>query len=326
MHVGWITRIAMMGFALCSIGCAIRGPQETVAEGRDVADSTATDERDDHRPPDDARPPLPIVQGTEATAFPSAVIVNMKNGPWQVSVCSGAVIAPRLVLTAGHCAVGDFDNWDVVAPYAGGQTAHASEAEVYDYTSTGDVVNANQHDVALLVLDSPITLTAYPQIDGVTAPSGTAVRSIGRVDDGVMSYTRLFVSQAIAIAPGNSWGHPHAYVSSEVIQPGDSGGPVVVDGSSPPRIVAVNSGAGGGIQVLARIDQVHGWIADQIAAHDVPDTPDPPADPCGGVTYEGQCDGAVLSWCDNGEVSTIDCGSHGRACGWDGGNGFYNCL
>ena len=54
----------------------------------------------------------PIVNGTAATAYTEAALINTDT-----FICSGAVIAPRIVLTAGHCVV-DASSWTVVAPYA----------------------------------------------------------------------------------------------------------------------------------------------------------------------------------------------------------------
>jgi len=55
------------------------------------------------------------------------------------------------------------------------------------------------------------------------------------------------------------------------------------------------------------------------------DTPIPPpkeggastGDPCGGLTYEGICDGNVAWWCDNSQIWYWDCASCGGVCGWD---------
>ncbi|MEZ4318853.1 MAG: hypothetical protein R3F61_15165 [Myxococcota bacterium] len=48
-------------------------------------------------------------------------------------------------------------------------------------------------------------------------------------------------------------------------------------------------------------------------------------DPCGGITYEGQCDGNVLSWCENEQVNTATCESP-NTCGYDSAQSYYNCL
>lgn len=44
--------------------------------------------------------------------------------------------------------------------------------------------------------------------------------------------------------------------------------------------------------------------------------------PCGTVSFEGQCAGKQLSYCD-GTVKSQACGG---CCGWDEANAFYNCL
>ncbi len=50
--------------------------------------------------------------------------------------------------------------------------------------------------------------------------------------------------------------------------------------------------------------------------------PTPGSGPCGGVSFEGQCSGGNLSYCDNG-LQTQTCQG---CCGWDAANGYYNCL
>ena len=53
---------------------------------------------------------------------------------------------------------------------------------------------------------------------------------------------------------------------------------------------------------------------------------DGPVDPCGGITYEGCCDDLVLTWCEAGEVMTIDCAeAPNPSCGWAETQGYYNC-
>src|SRR5688500_14095964 len=45
--------------------------------------------------------PQPIINGNPAFDYPEAVLINMDS-----SACSGALIAPSVVLTAGHCVYG----------------------------------------------------------------------------------------------------------------------------------------------------------------------------------------------------------------------------
>ena len=263
-----------------------------------------------------------IIGGQGAEAFPEAVLLDMEQGGQVTSICSGALIAPKVVLTAGHCVHG-YDGWRVKAPFAQNQKAYASSGKTYDWNSDGEYVDPNQHDVALVFLDTPIQLQTYPTLATQSVTIGSQVQNIGRINNGVASYSKLFISPPVATKKGSSYGFPLDYVTAETIQSGDSGGPVIVPGSH--KIVAVNSGGGGGTQVLARVDLVAAWIQQEIAAHPA-NTPAPVADPCNGITYEGECQAKKVVWCESSTVKQMDCAQSGRACGWDAGAGYFNCL
>ena len=47
------------------------------------------------------------------------------------------------------------------------------------------------------------------------------------------------------------------------------------------------------------------------------------ADPCGGITFDGCCDGALSVYCEEGELVIGDCGEEG--CGWLADDGWYDC-
>jgi hypothetical protein len=88
------------------------------------------------------------------------------------------------------------------------------------------------------------------------------------------------------VKPGTNWGFPKSYITEEVIQSGDSGGPVyLADAATPRTIVAVNSGGGGGTQVLARVDLVYAKIQEIIAQTSPTGTPAPAPAPtaCAGT-------------------------------------------
>jgi len=200
----------------------------------------------------------PIVNGQNATSYLEAALVNMPG-----TICSGAVIAPKVVLTAGHCVAGE-STFNVVAPYANKQSANGVSTWT-EYTQTGEFVNASKVDVAVIVLDKAIELASYPKLSQNGLGAGTKVVNVGRIDDGTASFSSLFYGKEVTVSAGSSYGFPYSYITEEVIQPGDSGGPVYLAGSSPRTIVAVNSGAGGGTQVLARVDLVYQKIQDIIA-------------------------------------------------------------
>jgi hypothetical protein len=199
-----------------------------------------------------------IVGGQRASAYQEAALIDAGS-----FICSGAILAPRVVLTAGHCVFGA-SSWKVTAPYAGRQTARARKRWT-PYVDGGDSVNPNANDVAVLVLDRPIQLASYPILARSPVQAGTRAVNVGRIRDGRASSTDLYVGRPLVLRPGAAEGWRFAYVSDEVIEEGDSGGPVYTAAGGARALVAVNSGAGGGTQLLARVDLAYDDIQRVIA-------------------------------------------------------------
>ena len=209
----------------------------------------------------------PIIGASKASAYPEAALVDMYKGGVLQAACSGSVIAPQVVLTAGHCVDG-FDSWKIRAPYtaSGVQTAQSSGGTTYDWAEGGsETVNPNHHDIGLIFLKTAITLTTYPTLATSAVANGTKIYNLGRINSGTLSNTDMYIGAATAVNGASSSGFPYDYISTDIIQSGDSGGPDILVGTH--QIVSVNSGAGGGTQVLARVDLLSSWIQSQIAAH-----------------------------------------------------------
>jgi hypothetical protein len=203
----------------------------------------------------------PIVLGTPATQHPEAVLVDLYQAGSLVGYCSGSLISPYVVLTAGHCVDG-FDGWTITAPFAFGQVARASTGLTLDYKGNGDTFNASQHDLGLVVLSAPIQISTYPTLAQGPVGDGSSVVNIGRVQDGTVSTSTLYQGMPVQVR--------------DEIQSGDSGGPVEASGLSTALIVAVNSAsaaimnganANGAYEYLARVDLGYAWIQQQIAAY-----------------------------------------------------------
>ena len=56
------------------------------------------------------------------------------------------------------------------------------------------------------------------------------------------------------------------------------------------------------------------------------DGPPPDQGGCGGVDYQGYCDGSRVVWCESGELHEKDCASQGLSCLWQDDAIGYNCL
>jgi len=56
------------------------------------------------------------------------------------------------------------------------------------------------------------------------------------------------------------------------------------------------------------------------------------SDPCGGISFEGCCEGDTVKWCENGEIAEVPCPeaaqggqADGPKCGWLASEGYYWC-
>lgn len=156
-----------------------------------------------------------IKNGTPATAYNEAVLVNG---------CSGVLTGPRTALTAGHCAAAKYT---VVAPNAGGQTATGTHS-VTNYT--GDAQRSL--DIRVITLDSDIVVDRYATLSVAPVPPGAVVRDIGRTLNGKHT-DLLWISEPVTIiGNGTSFGFPFNYgARPDVSEGGDSGGPIVLDGT-----------------------------------------------------------------------------------------------
>lgn len=228
-----------------------------------------------------------IVGGTPAVEYPESVVLKAPNGVG----CSGTVIAPLVVLTAGHCLVSGGVSWNVSAPYAGAQTAQTTGG-VTPYNDAGNpkYVNYSSHDVALLFLDRPIRV-GYPVLTREVFPSGYGLVNVGASVNGVSMGKPL---RGTPIASYNSPNFFYWWTSNNQAQleAGDSGGATYVPGTH--ILVGVNSGGRpGSDQVMARTDQVIDWLYEQMEIRGLQPSarPAPPWSACPG----GNCKRDLLN-------------------------------
>ena len=194
-----------------------------------------------------------------AIDYPYAARVDYAGGGGVYS-CSGTVIAPRVILTAAHCAN---DNAAVEASYAPGGRQTRRSTRVVKAPDGSDVA------LYLLTADQAFKLVAYPK-RALRVPSSFGARLVGRRAHGALTNDKLLVVSELlqAWSEGRTTPYVFADLSTGYVaaEHGDSGGALYFDGTR--EIAAVVHGGPDytkGYDTFARIDRV-GTLQVQIVA------------------------------------------------------------
>jgi hypothetical protein len=221
-----------------------------------------------------ASPAYAIKNGTPATAFPEAIVLTA-NG---FVPCSGVLLSPTVVLTAGHCSLGSTvaPSFAVTAPNAPDATGKPqTSTSSHDWSPYNDDVKTSS-DVRLVFLDTPITIATYPTIQKTEVAAGTKVVDVGRALNGTITQTDYVSPEVVINGDASSLGLPNNYQATpDISEDGDSGGPIELEDGSHTLVALVDTDTveqhisePTPIDMFVRLDLVHDQI---LAEMEVPD-------------------------------------------------------
>lgn len=312
----------------------------------------------------DGRRGTPIVNGQETSDYPEAGVLLQQGQAF----CTGTLIAPRSVLTAGHCVEGQDPS-----QFSFGIGASQDQLD-FELSVAGAVAHPQfdmqqlVNDVAVVTLGEDAPINPMPMNQAMDQTwIGRSVTLVGfGVDDGP-SQSNAGIKRMVDVTIDQVDATTLHYTTQQgqTACNGDSGGPAFADEGGQLVVAGITSYGDQNCQeygVYTRVDAFLDFINEQVqnggqgnggqggggvggggqgasdpgaggsggdwdpgaggAGGDWDPGGDPGGDNCMGVTYEGECDGDTVLWCENGELYWQDC----MVCGFDPQAGYYDCL
>jgi len=234
---------------------------------------------------------LAIIGGMDVQPgeYPSVVYIKFMNDVG-IYHCTGILIAPRWVATAGHC-LGD--EWKYISVSVGiTKKSEISKTQVGVIKKFKPLLGLPFNDIGLLLLARDVNLASYPKLpiyetDIDTYKAGNEVTMIGWGYIGfipAVSPTPKVLIEADTLQKIQSY--IHGYIDDvffkyrylvigdpgkEILQGGDSGGPVFFQRDNDLYLVGINSNSGFGYDknnksnTVVNVAKYTRWINDQIS-------------------------------------------------------------